>query len=809
MTKPQNELHASRSNNLVKTHNQPKTAIMTICSCNYLPYAKTLFTSLQRYHPEANLFLCLADIQSELKIKIDGVEIIEAQDLEIPDFFDFSFRYGIMEFNTAVKPFMLRFLIEKLKYQQVIYLDPDIEVFSPMTAVFKLLDEGANFVLTPHLTSPAETNCYPDDIGIMKAGVYNLGFFAINNSRAAIGFLHWWGRRLRFYCLDQQELGIFVDQKFVDLLPSFHEGVEILRDTAFNVAYWNLWQRRLEKTSAGWNIDGKPLVFFHFSGIDVEQPDRLSKHSSRFNNNLEPVLQDLILHYIAQLKHFDIDNYKYLNYSYSTFENGVPIVNLIRHCYRNLEEIWLDNPFQTFPQFLNQSCWHSSATAIYPLTNLMYYLWTQRADLQKAFDLASSHGHSNYLQYFIHSASDHGIDDYFISPILDRLAQQYTLPRHNSRQHQPQSRQFDLCVMGYLNAEMGVGQAGRAVLQSFEKSETKVQGLNISVNVNARQADRTVESLLSSTPDAPIHLYVVNADQLAIVEETVTPLSSPPEYKINMPFWELSRFPTAWIAHYAGFNEIWAPTRFIQASIQTALSIPTFWMPPAVRLADFELVERSRFNLPSDAFLFLFNFDFSSYSTRKNPMAAIAAYRLAFRQHSLTVSTALAIKTMGHDPEGKHLKQLLAMTEEEPDIIIINEQMTYGETLSLMNCCDCYVSLHRSEGFGYTLAEAMLLGKPVIATDYSGTKDFINKATAFPVKYKLKPLEAGDYPFWEGQRWADPDLEHAAWLMRRVIEDELATKTISAVGRNKILTDFSPDVVGQRYLARLRQIDVL
>jgi glycosyltransferase involved in cell wall biosynthesis len=190
-------------------------------------------------------------------------------------------------------------------------------------------------------------------------------------------------------------------------------------------------------------------------------------------------------------------------------------------------------------------------------------------------------------------------------------------------------------------------------------------------------------------------------------------------------------------------------------------------------------------------------------------MAAIASYRLAFRQHSRTVPTALAIKTMGHDPEGKHLKQLLEMTEEDPDIIIINKQMTYSETLSLMNCCDCYVSLHRSEGFGYTLAEAMLLGKPVIATDYSGTKDFVNKATAFPVKYKLKALEAGDYPFWEGQRWADPDLDHAAWLMRRVIEDDLATKTISAAGRNKILTDYSPDVVGQRYLDRLHQIDVL
>jgi glycosyltransferase involved in cell wall biosynthesis len=232
-------------------------------------------------------------------------------------------------------------------------------------------------------------------------------------------------------------------------------------------------------------------------------------------------------------------------------------------------------------------------------------------------------------------------------------------------------------------------------------------------------------------------------------------------------------------------------------------------MPPAVKLADFKSVERSRFNLPADAFLFLFNFDFSSYSTRKNPMAAIAAYRLAFGQNYTSVPTALAIKTMGYDPEEKHIKQLLEMTEAEPDIIIINEQMTYSDTLSLMNCCDCYVSLHRSEGFGYTLAEAMLLSKPVIATDYSGTKDFINKSTAFPVKYQSQPLKEGEYPFWKGQKWANPDLDHAAWLMRRMIEDQLETKQIAKAGRNKILTDYAPAVVGQRYLARLRQIGVL
>ena len=794
---------------LATSGNQPTVAIMTICSNNYFPYARTLFSSLRRYHPEAALFLCLADIKSDWELGIDEVEVIEARELGIPNFPDFAFRYDIMEFNTAVKPFMMRFLLEERNFEQVIYLDPDIELFAPMTGIFAALKKGANFVLTPHITAPAEAGYYPDDIGIMKAGIYNLGFIGIDNSDAAINFLHWWGRRLRFYCLNQQEQGIFVDQKFVDLLPGFQPGVEILRDTNLNVAYWNLGQRQLEKTDNGWQIDGEPLVFFHFSGIDVKNPHRLSKHSLRFDDNLEPALQALTAHYIAQLKQFGINETKKPEYSYGNFNNGVPIINLIRQYYRTQKEIWLDNPFATFHQFLNQPYWRGSAKGLYPLTNLMYFFWTQKAKLQRSFNLDKPEGRKKYAQWFIQNAADYHIDDYFIQPILDHLARQFSHPRRQPGMSKVQAKNFDVCVIGYLQAEMGVGQAGRSVLGNFAAVEAQVQGFNVSINVTARQSDRTVEALLSPAPDANIHLYAVNADQLAIVKEAVSPLCQPPQYRINMPFWELSRFPVAWVPHYQGFDEIWAPTRFIQASLQPSLSLPVLWMPPAVKLSDFKPAERSRFNLPVGAFLFLFNFDFSSYSTRKNPMAAIAAYRLAFRQNSLSVPTALAIKTMGYDPEGKQLKQLLEMTETEPDIIIINEQMSYSDTLSLMNCCDCYVSLHRSEGFGYTLAEAMLLGKPVIATDYSGTKDFINKSTAFPVKYKLQSLKESDYPFWQGQKWADPDLEHAAWLMRHIIENASETQAIALAGKNKILTDYDPVVVGRRYLDRLLQIGVL
>ena len=780
------------------TDNTTKRAIVTICSGNYFPYARILLSSLQTHHPEASLFLCLADKQVGVELKIPEVEIIPADRLNIPDFADFAFRYDIMEFNTAVKPFVMQWLIEDRGFEEVVYLDPDIELFAPMNPVFEAFDKGADFVLTPHITEPAELN-YPDDVVVMKAGIYNLGFIGIKNSPDGINFLHWWGRRLRFQCINQQDKGIFVDQKFVDLLPAFHDNVAILRDRTLNVAYWNLNQRELTKSDSSWLVDGQQLCFFHFSGIDVKQPQRLSKHTPCFNGDLKPELQEIVIQYIAKLQKFDFGAEVYPGYSYGKFNNGIAISNVMRRCYRDLKDTWWDDPFATFIDYLNQPTTESLHNSPWLVTNLMYYIWLQREDLQKAFDLQQHGDRFNYGNWFIESAAaEYQIDSYFITPVVENINQHY------SRQIAVTGLPNDVCVVGYLKAETGVGQAGRMVAQSLHSGEINTKGYNVTLNVMARQSETEIDSLLSETINSPIQIYNINADQLGLVRKHIKRKTKDAAYKINMPFWELSNFPSAWIDNYSGINEIWAASRFIQATFQRNLPIPVLLMPPAVSLGQFQSLSRSYFKLPEKTFLFHYNFDFSSFATRKNPQAAIKAYRLAFRNYNTSVNTALVIKTRGYDPEGKALAQLKEYTDNEPDIYVINQELTYDETLALMNCCDCYISLHRSEGFGYTPAEAMLLEKPVIATNYSGTKDFINQDTGFPVSYKLIPVKENEYPFWQNQRWAEPDINHAAWLMIKIIADEAQTKTIAKQGKNKILTDYSVERIGNLYRQRLK-----
>ncbi|AFZ52759.1 glycosyltransferase [Cyanobacterium aponinum] len=803
MSNTQKVDNISVNNNLTNK----KRAIFTICSNNYLPYARILFHSLQKYHPSDQIYLCLADKKDPLfPLEINNVNIIEGEELNIPNFHDFAFRYDIMEFNTALKPFMMQLLIEKYNFDQVVYLDPDIELYAPLDSIFSALDNGSDFVITPHITKPSEGEGYPGDIGVMQAGIYNLGFIAVSNSCQVIEFLHWWGRKLRFHCLSEQEKGIFVDQKFVDLLPAFHDKVTILKDTNVNVAYWNLEQRKLEKKNNNWFVDNHPLVFFHYSGIDVKNNQRLSKYTHTFNGNLSPEIQELVDNYILKLKHYSFANKFKPKYFYSYFNNGSFITSIFRKFYRKLNDFWCDNPFENFAEYLNDFNNPLNNNHHIFVTNLMYFLWEFRDDLKLAFDLNTDQGRVRYIQWFIENAEINQFDDYFIEPIINILQQQ--LSHYKSTPQEIIKSKSPINIIGYLKTETGVGQAARMVIKSFDAVTFPVKGFHVDNNYT-RQQDQQVNQFLVNQINSPIHIYKVNADQLEIVKNQVKQKSNKPIFTINMPAWELSRFPTEWVKNYDDIDEVWVESKFVQFSLQSQLNIPVICMPPAVTISEFTKVDRGLFNLPKDCFLFHFNFDFASFSTRKNPQAVIDAYRLAFRNKKLDIPTALVIKTRGYDPDQKNYQKLLKMIDGEDDIIVINDCLSHSEVIALMDCCDCYVSLHCSEGFGYTMAEAMLLKKPVIATNYSGNCDFINSSTGFPVDYQLVSLNANDYPFAQGQKWAKADIYHASWLMQKVVENLSETEKIARAGQLKIQTDYSPISAGKRYLHRLQTLGLI
>ena len=776
-------------------------AIFTICSNNYVSMARILIDSALLHHPEATIFLCLADTPvHDPTFYPPNCIVVSAEMLDIPEFDSFSFRYDVMEFNTALKPFMVRRLLSA-GFGAVLYFDPDIEIFSRLGSVLDALEAGASFTLTPHVCQPAEGDAYPDDIGIMRAGVFNLGFLGVGAGAEAESLLRWWSRRLQYQCINDQPGGIFVDQKFMDLLPGFADHIRVLRDTTLNVAYWNLDQRHLARDGESWRVDGRPLGFFHYSGFNPRNLARLSKYTDGFQvPGLSPDLLALMRHYADRLLANGHGTIPAGLYAYGKFRSGTVVSEFVRKRFREDHLSWAGNPFDGYEDFLSLAParrWASPAGAC--VTNLMASLHAREPWLRDTFDPAAPAAALEYIHWFLHHAEPLVGDPRLVEPVAERLGELSRPSRRAPPRRTPSEPEID--VVGYLRLALGLGEAGRLTLQSLARAGLDARGLAVSLNSSSSANDASCERA-----EAAIQVFSINADQLDQVIDHLGDRLRPDSYRIITPFWELSNLPEIWASAFDRIDEVWAPTRFIQAMLARRIDKPIVRMPLVLEFEPPAKMARSRFNLPENRFLFFFAFDYFSFIERKNPLAVVEAFRRAFRTGGRDTPATLVLKTLNSEIVPANAQTLRDGLQDNPDVILIEQTLSRPATLGLIDACDAVVSLHRSEGLGLLIAEAMVLGKPAISTDYSATTELISPQTGYPVDYKLIPVREGDYPFHEGQTWADADVDHAAWQMRAVFEDHAGVARRVAAARAHLHAGYGQEAVSARQAGRLRLI---
>jgi len=247
-----------------------KTIIFTLCSNNYLAHAKTLGDSIQKHCPEATFIIGLVD---EFHPDVDYAffkpfEIIKYDQICFDCFPEMLANYNIIEFNTAVKPYFLDYFLQKYGLgTNVYYIDPDIVFYKGLDELQTIL-KTHNIVLTPMITK-ANLTVSTDELVALRHGMYNLGFIGVSYSEETLRFVHWWMERLHKHCVIDKPRGLFVDQKWIDIAPLFFEGVYILKQLGYNMAWWNIAERTLFRAADGHyyvNTPEQELVFFHFSG---------------------------------------------------------------------------------------------------------------------------------------------------------------------------------------------------------------------------------------------------------------------------------------------------------------------------------------------------------------------------------------------------------------------------------------------------------------------------------------------------------------------------------------------------------------
>lgn len=276
-------------------------------------------------------------------------------------------------------------------------------------------------------------------------------------------------------------------------------------------------------------------------------------------------------------------------------------------------------------------------------------------------------------------------------------------------------------------------------------------------------------------------------------------------YRVGLWYWELETAPPEWGQIARSLDEIWAPTHFVARALEPVISMPVIPMMPGVELKPFRSQPRSHFGLRDDRLVFFFMFDMVSIMERKNPHALIDAFARAFRRDD---PVQLVVKTARGDHHPTLIREL-RRAAERVGALVIDEVLSREDSYALMDACDCYVSLHRSEGFGLTMAEAMLMGKPVIATAYSGNLDFMDEHNSLLVDCRVVPLERDIPPYRRGFRWGEPSVEHAVRHLRWVYEHPEAARALGARARQDVAERLSLEAAGRRIAARLQEIRVL
>jgi glycosyltransferase involved in cell wall biosynthesis len=365
-----------------------------------------------------------------------------------------------------------------------------------------------------------------------------------------------------------------------------------------------------------------------------------------------------------------------------------------------------------------------------------------------------------------------------------------------------------VACIGHHAAESGVGEALRATARALQTVGVPFTLFGLDEYTTARLQDRSMAKHESSRLGSKANLICDGLIGADIAVRALGPAAFAGRTNILRPFWELSTVPPRFAMSLSHFQEIWAPSEFVRAAFAQAVDVPVLRMPVPVELGEIAPVSRAAFGLPEEATLFLFAFDPCSFFVRKNPIAVIRAFHKAFGERGRS-DVGLVVKTLDAGPHAGVLKPLKAAIGGDPRIHLIEGTVSRAEMNGLLASADVFVSLHRSEGFGFGLAEAMLLGKPVIGTDYSGNTDFLNHETGYLVPYQLVPVRAGEYPDHQGQVWAEPDIAVAAAHMASIVDDPAAAEARAARGQAFIKTHHSLAVVGKPMRDRLTSLGLL
>lgn len=814
--------------------------VVTLATLTTMAQARALGRSLGRHQPDWPLEVVLvagddvvSAVQNEESMRVRSA----ARELDV-DIETLLACYQQEDLSVMLLPRLLLRYTQR-RCEPVLHLPSSAWVLGGLEPI-----EGAlatrSVLLAPRMTADVpDDGLEPSPAQMERAGRIEETIMAVDGTPGADGFLVWWGQHVEqtLGSLDGRQSGSRPEDRpwlarFLELAPA-RFATAVLDDPGCNLNMWNLHARTLHSAHDEVLVDGRwPLRFLNLPGFDPTRPHRLNAMASRARVSRSPVLHELCERYAQELREAGWQDSEHREDVGRRLADGLVYNDALRAMYASALALGerFDDPFSEDGTRAFLAWLHGPAPrgAAYGINRYVFHrVARERPDVLRAYpDIDGVDGAGYVAWCWAFGRDELAIPDRFMPPRsgLGAVGESRgaaaacrgsgatpTAPAHPfspSRRAAPSQAGPAVRVTGYLGHTLGLGAAARGYVKALEAVDVPVRTvsvplhhLELPVALDAGYGRHGFEDLIHEGCHG-FEIVAVNADELPdLVERLGAGYFEGP--RIGIWGWETNTIPSRWQRAFALVDEIWVYSRFMAENIGAVAPVPVVALPPPVQPPP-EAAAPLRLGVP-DGFLFLFVFDYLSTIQRKNPVGLIEAFKLAFAPGE---GPQLLVKTINAPLRPLAEEEVLWAAYGRSDIHVIDRSLSGEELNGLMAACDCYVSLHRAEGFGLTLAEAMAIGKPVIATGYSGNVDFMNGENSYLVDYTIGRVgpDCEIYPP-EGE-WAEPSIEHAAELMRRVYGDPERAGHIGAHARADVARELSPKATGAAMRRRLEELSV-
>ncbi len=788
--------------------------VCTIIASNYVAYARVLARSLAQTHPGSRLWTLIIDDSSRyIDPAQEPFEILTPTDVGCDEFTRMALRYSVLELSTAVKPWLLRHLLEQTG-EPVTYLDPDIKIYGTLEPLDELAAQHG-VVLIPHNSKPIpQDGRNPSQVDVMIAGIYNLGYVSLAPRPEVDELLDWWADRLLRDCRVDPIWGYFVDQRWFDLAPGFLSDLAIVREPQYNVAYWNLHERLLERDNGRYTVDGRPLSFFHFSGFDPERPSILSRHQNRIDVLERPVLEQLLGEYAAEVMNEGHGVSRHWHYVYGALGDGTRLDDRLRVLFDEFADEHdgaVKSPFTlegaaAFDGWLRQQ----APRAPHGISNALVHVYEDRPDLRGAFPDLAGEDRTAFLEW----VRDVGAGQ---EPLLARMIANGSLeavqqespvdpragaPAAGEPSAPLRGAPWGVNVVGEFHSDDGRTEVARAIVSALDAGG--IRALPIASRLLA-PVQPTAEYATAVPRDAPftVSLICLDPSLLPAFGSQVGREFFAGRFSIALWLPAVDALADDLRESEALLEEVWVPSAHSAAALRRAVTVPVHVVRVPVPAPRVRERTRAELALPPETFLFHVHWDYRDGFELSNPLAAVEAFGSAFGAGG---GAGLVLDCLGADEAGEEHARLLREAGQHPDIWVLDTDRSTAQARSVTASCDSFVSLHRATAFGLPIAEAMWLGKPAIATGYSGNLDYMTSENGLLVEHRVVEIGDGHDRYPPHAMWAEPDLAHAATLMRQVFEDREASHALGAAGAASIRATHSPAAAAEILARRLESI---